>query len=85
MSLDAERIIALSANQATSEQFHAKFKTDLDVERLSSGKFATNALVLACIMLAYIILHWLGQRGLLSTGCPAVSVFSRLYKQLGTT
>ena len=67
---DEERIIALYADHATSEQFHSEFKTDLDIERLPSGKFATNALVLACAMLAYNILRWLGQGGLLGADAP---------------
>ncbi|RLA29742.1 MAG: hypothetical protein DRR11_14950 [Gammaproteobacteria bacterium] len=37
----------------TSEQFHSVLKTDLDIERLPSGKFDTNALVLGCSILAY--------------------------------
>jgi hypothetical protein len=54
-------ILALYADHATSEQFHSEFKTDLDVERLPSGKFASNVLVLACVMLPCNILRWLGQ------------------------
>ena len=37
-----ERFISLG--HGTSEQFHSEFKTDLDIEQLPSGKFATNAL-----------------------------------------
>ncbi len=48
-----ETVIALYCAHATSEHFHAEFKTDLDIERLPSGKFATNDLVLTCAMLAY--------------------------------
>jgi len=70
LELDEETIIALYADHATSEQFHSEFKTDLDVERLPSGKFATNALVLACAMLAYNILRWIGQTGLLGPDTP---------------
>ena len=55
----------LYADHGTSEQFHSEFKTDLDVERLPSGKFATNALVLGVSMLAYNVLRWIGQNGLL--------------------
>ena len=33
-----EQIIALYCDHATSEQFHSEFKTDLDIERLPSGK-----------------------------------------------
>src|SRR5690554_4818744 len=40
-------IIALYRDHATSEQFHSEFKTDLDIERLPSGKFATNALIMS--------------------------------------
>ena len=70
LELDEETIIARYADHATSEQFHSEFKTDLDVERLPSGKFATNALVLACAMLAYNILRWIGQTGLLGPDAP---------------
>jgi hypothetical protein len=42
----------------------------LDIERLPSGKFATNALVLACAVLAYNILRWIGQNGLLGPDAP---------------
>lgn len=43
------------------EQFHSEIKTDMDVERLPSGKFATNALVLELTILAYNILRMIGQ------------------------
>jgi len=67
---DPKEVIALYADHATSEQFHSELKTDLDIERLPSGKFATNALVLACAQLAYNILRWLGQQGLLGADAP---------------
>jgi len=70
LDLAPEDIIALYADHGTSEQFHSEFKTDLDIERLPSGKFATNALVLACAVLAYNILRWLGQSGLTRPGGP---------------
>ena len=38
-------IIALYCDHGTHEQFHSKFKTDLDLTRLPSGKFDTNYLV----------------------------------------
>lgn len=43
------------------EQFHSEIKTDMDVERLPSGKFATNELVLELTILAYNILRMMGQ------------------------
>jgi hypothetical protein len=67
---DEETIIALYADHGTCEQYHSEFKTDLDIERLPSGKFATNALVLACAALAYNILRWIGQNGLLGADAP---------------
>lgn len=65
-----EEIIQLYADHGTSEQFHSELKTDLDIERLPSGKFATNALILGCSMLAYNLLRWLGQTGLLGPTSP---------------
>jgi hypothetical protein len=61
-----EEIIQLYADHGTSEQFHSEFKTDLDIEQLPSGKFDTNALVLASSVLAYNILRWIGQNGLIN-------------------
>lgn len=65
-----EQVIALYCDHATSEQFHSEFKTDLDIERLPSGKFATNDLVLACAVLAYNILRWIGLEGLTGPDAP---------------
>ena len=70
LELAPEKVIALYADHGTSEQFHSEFKTDLDIERLPSGKFATNALVLGCSALAYNILRWIGQNGLISPLSP---------------
>jgi hypothetical protein len=66
---DAE-IIRLYAEHATSEQFHSEFKTDLDIERLPSGKFATNDLVLAMAALIYNILRYIGLVGLIGPDAP---------------
>ena len=41
-----EEIIELYHLHATSEQFHSEIKTDMDIERLPSGKFSTNEIVL---------------------------------------
>ena len=67
---EEEEIIRLYADHGTSEQYHSEFKTDLDIERLPSGKFATNALILGCAQLAYNILRWIGQNGLLGPDAP---------------
>ena len=44
--LPEKEIIKLYQDHGTSEQFHSEFKTDMDLERLPSGKFATNALIM---------------------------------------
>lgn len=70
MELTEEKIISLYKNHALSEQFHSEFKTDLDLERLPSGKFATNAAVMALGAFAYNILRFIGQLGLLGEKSP---------------
>ena len=55
-----ETIIELYHAHGTSEQFHSELKSDMDVERLPSGKFLTNALVLKNAMLAFNILRKIG-------------------------
>jgi hypothetical protein len=35
-------VVELYYDHGTSEQFHSEIKTDLDLERLPAGKFATN-------------------------------------------
>ena len=52
------------------EQFHSEIKTDMDVERLPSGKFDTNELVLELTVLAYNILRLIGQESLKSKNSP---------------
>ena len=46
------------------EQFHSEIKTDMDVERLPSGKFDTNELVLELTIIAYNLLRMIGQESL---------------------
>jgi hypothetical protein len=70
LSLPAEKIIALYQDHGTSEQFHSELKTDMDLERLPSGKFEVNALVMSCAALAYNILRFIGQLGLLGDKTP---------------
>tara|TARA_R110000868_G_C10881300_1_gene762973 strand:+ start:156 stop:1460 length:1305 start_codon:yes stop_codon:yes gene_type:complete len=67
---DDKTIIKLYRDHATSEQFHSEFKTDLDLERLPSGKFDTNDLVMAFAVMAYNILRWMGLRGLMGDDAP---------------
>ena len=59
---DSDReIISLYHAHGECEQFHSEVKTDMDLERLPSGKFNTNALILELGMIAYNILRMIGQ------------------------
>jgi hypothetical protein len=62
MDYDAKTIVNLYHSHATSEQFHSEIKTDMDLERLPSGKFKTNDLILHIGLLAYNILRIIGQK-----------------------
>lgn len=46
-------VVTLYDARDTHEQFHSKFKTDLDPERLPSSKFDTNTLVLSLAAAEY--------------------------------
>ena len=61
-SLDVsdEDVIELYHNHAVCEQFHSEIKTDMGIERLPSGKFETNALILKHAMIAYNVLRIIG-------------------------
>ena len=65
-----EKVIDLYKGQGLCEQFHSELKSDMDLERLPSGKFATNALVTTCGAMAYNILRFIGQLGLLGERSP---------------
>jgi len=57
----ASQGVALFHDHGTSEQFLSECKTDMNLERVPSGKFATNALVLECGQVAYNVLRLCGQ------------------------
>ena len=70
LDLPMKRVIGLYEDHGTSEQFHSEIKSDLDMERLPSGKFATNALILTLGGLSYNILRFIGQIGLVDGHTP---------------
>ncbi|MEO5355585.1 MAG: transposase, partial [Magnetococcus sp. XQGC-1] len=70
LDLPEAEVIALYNDHGTSEQFHSEFKTDLDLERLPSGKFETNALVFSMAAFSYNILRWIGLLGLTGKDAP---------------
>ncbi|MBF0421711.1 MAG: transposase, partial [Magnetococcales bacterium] len=70
LDLPEDKIIKLYEDHGTSEQFHSEFKTDLDMERLPSSKFETNALIMAMAAFSYNILRLIGQLGLVGKDGP---------------
>ena len=63
-------IIALYCDHATHEQFHSEFKSDMDLERLPSGKFDTNYLVCQLAAVAMNLLRLIGQNTLNEPDAP---------------
>lgn len=66
LNLMADEVIELYHDHGTSEQFHSELKTDMDLERLPSKYFTSNALVLLLGMLGYNLLKLCGQESLRS-------------------
>jgi hypothetical protein len=64
LNTDPSTIIALYHDHATSEQFHSELKCDMDLERLPSGNFSTNAFILLLGLLGYNMLRLCGQESL---------------------
>ena len=60
LPLEAQDMSTLYQDHGTSEQFHSELKSDMNVERLPSGKFKTNQIYLHCAMIAFNLLRsWL--------------------------
>ncbi len=57
-------VIGLYHAHGKCEQFHSEIRTDMDVQRLPSGKFETSELVLELTILAYNILRMIGQESI---------------------
>ena len=73
-----EDIIALYHAHGECEQFHSEIKTDMGVERLPSGKFDTNELVLELTVLAYNILRMIGQEAVRQGNAPSKRIVSTI-------
>ena len=65
-----QAVVDLYKDHATHEQFHSEFKTDMDLERLPSGKFDTNFLVCTLASVAMNILRLIGQNALIGEDAP---------------
>ena len=70
LTLPAKEVIAHYRYRGTHEQYHSELKSDLDLERLPSGKFDTNDAILHLGAFAYNCLRLLGQLGLTGEIAP---------------
>ena len=64
LGLSDQEVIDNYHGHGECEQYHSELKTDMNLERLPSGKFDTNALALELSMLAFNILRMIGQKAL---------------------
>ena len=62
--MPAQEVVHWYHDHGTSEQYHSELKTDMDIERLPSGHFASNSLVLHLAMFSYNALRIIGQQSL---------------------
>lgn len=67
---EATTVIELYQHHGLHEQYHSEFKTDLDLERLPSGRFDTNDAILQLAAFAYNCLRLVGQLGLTGDIAP---------------
>lgn len=61
LDIPAEEVIKVYDARGTSEQFHSELKSDLDLERLPSSKFATNCAVVSLGKFLYNVLRYMSQ------------------------
>jgi hypothetical protein len=64
VDVDPYETILLYHDHGASEQFHSELKSDMDLERLPSGHFSSNAFILLLGMLGYNLLRLCGQESL---------------------
>ena len=60
--LKDEQVIEMYHQHANCEQMHSELKSDMDFEKVPSGKYRTNALLNDLAMLAFNILRCVGMR-----------------------
>jgi hypothetical protein len=82
---EAGQVIELYHKHGTSEQFHSELKTDIGLERLPSGRFATNQRVMFLALLAFNLLRIMGQETLDYKGHPIKNAHRIKRRRLGST
>ncbi len=70
LDVEADEVIDLYQDRGASEQFHSELKSDIGLERLPSGYFATNKRVMYLALLAFNLLRIIGQESLNANGQP---------------
>jgi hypothetical protein len=81
LAVEPEEVIHLYHEHGTCEQYHSELKTDLDLERFSSGKFVTNDLILHLGCFTYNLLRLIGQENVKKNDAPVKKkVFRRRVK-----
>jgi hypothetical protein len=78
LNLEADIVEEQYHKHGTSEQYHSEFKSDLDMERLPSGKFASNYTIMLLGMLSFNLLRIAGKQLLLTGMVPGVRRGKRL-------
>ena len=68
--INAAQVIALYAEHGTHEQFHSEFKSDMNLERLPSGKFDTNYLICQLAAVAMNVRRLMGLNTLHGEDAP---------------
>lgn len=68
--INAAQVIALYAEHGTHEQFHSEFKSDMNLQRLPSGKFDTNYLICQLAAVAMNVLRLMGLNTLHGEDAP---------------
>ncbi|PSR26545.1 MAG: hypothetical protein C7B43_13800 [Sulfobacillus benefaciens] len=61
LSQNPADILPWYPDHGTMEPYHSEYKTDMNLERLPSGKFATNQLILQIALLTFNLLRIMGQ------------------------
>ncbi len=61
LDLKAKEVEELYHKHGTMEQFHSEFKSDLDLERLPSGKFSSNYTIMLLGMVSFNLLRIAGK------------------------
>lgn len=81
----AEQVIGLYHKHGTCEQFHSELKSDIGLERLPSGRFATNQRVMFLSLLAFNLLRIIGQETLDYKGHPIKNAHRIQRRRLSST